>query len=335
MTWSLSRVSRVLFLLALIVLAMAASTWARELKPWQAWQSTVHADHELAGKIWSVGAKKFVRPEELINRLGQAKYVLVGEIHDNGDHHRLQAWVISRLAGKMKPAVVMEMIDADQADKLAAYRAGPDASAAGLGAALNWQNSGWPAWPLYQPIAEEVFKHDLPLLPGDAGRPDMRKISRNGLEALNPAERRALALDKPLPLKLAEALIRTLEASHCGLLPKRAFEPMSQVQRFRDAHLARALVDVTSDGKKGGAILIAGNGHIRTDRAVPWYLARQAPGVKLAAIALVEIAGEDSKVKDLVFSGPDGKPAADYFWFTPRVEREDPCVGLRKRMKRR
>ena len=42
----------------------------------------------------------------------------------------------------------------------------------------------------------------------------------------------------------------------------------------RDAMMADRLATVA--GRAGG-VLIAGNGHVRTDRGVPWYLARIRP----------------------------------------------------------
>ena len=43
-------------------------------------------------------------------------FVLLGEKHDNPDHHRLQAWMIDALVARgRRPAIAMEMLDAEQA----------------------------------------------------------------------------------------------------------------------------------------------------------------------------------------------------------------------------
>ncbi len=95
---------------------------ARARPPWQSWVSTLHRDHALVGRIWSVREKRFLKPLELRDRLALTDFVLLGETHDNPDHHRLQAWLISAIVGyDRRPAVVMEMISLDQADKLEAY----------------------------------------------------------------------------------------------------------------------------------------------------------------------------------------------------------------------
>lgn len=319
-----------------LMLACGPSAQAGGAAPWRDWQTPLQAGDALVGKIWSVREKRFVAPYRLADDLAKSKYVLIGEIHDNADHHRLQAWLIDRIAARRKPgrepgrkpAVVMEMISLDQSKALEAYLARPDANASGLGPALGWAERGWPDWSLYQPIAEAVFRAGVPLLPGDPGRAAIRRIASQGLDSLEGAERKRLALDTALPPRLGEALTQDIRESHCDLLPQAALGPMTQVQRYRDAVLASALLKA---GKGGSAILITGNGHARSDRGVPWYLARYAPKARISSVMLLEITDGATTVGNLAMTGPDGEPAADYFWITPRAEREDQCEKLRRR----
>ena len=69
---------------------------------------------------------------------------------------------------------------------------------------------------------------------------------------------------------LDDALLTELEASHCGLMPKSAFGGMAVAQRFRDGNMASILADAAPGS--GQVVLVAGNGHVRLDRGVPWYL---------------------------------------------------------------
>jgi uncharacterized iron-regulated protein len=84
--------------------------------------------------------------------------------------------------------------------------------------------------------------------------------------------------------------------------------------------------------KHGSAILIAGNGHVRNDRGVPWYIRQRAPDRKVVSVMLVEVEDGRNYAEAYVPRDPDGKPAADYIIFTPRAEREDPCVKMRSGM---
>jgi len=307
---------------------LLASASSREGSPWLSWQSSQQIDHPLAGKIWSVRGNSFVTPQMLGETARAARFVLIGEVHDNRDHHRLQAWLIEKAATNRKPAVVMEMIARDKAPALRAYLARPGANAAGLGAALEWQARGWPEWRFYQPIAEAALRLGLPLHAGDIDRSLLRKISKQGLDTLDAERRKSLFLDRPLDVPLHNALLDELYGSHCELVPRSALGAMLKIQRLRDAVLADSLIEAAGGGS---AILIAGNGHVRADRAVPWYVSRRAPQARIVTVMLLEVDGAAKEPEDLMPAGPVGEPIADYVWFTPRAEREDPCAKLRER----
>jgi uncharacterized iron-regulated protein len=240
--------------------------------------------------------------------------------------------MVAALAGAgRRPAIVWEMITQEQAPALAAYLAQPGRTAADMGPAIGWEKTGWPAWRLYQPIAEAALNAGLPLAAGDLDRATTRSIGRQGLETL-PAEWRASrGLDVGYAAPDAAALRQELQESHCGLLPEAALGRMSDVQRSRDAEMARQMVDT---GLADGALLIAGAGHVRRDRAVPWHLARLAPGKRAATLAFVEV----MRARDdpLTYGRDDrsGPPLFDYIWFTPRVDESDPCATNREQLER-
>jgi uncharacterized iron-regulated protein len=192
----------------------------------------------------------------------------LGEIHDNPDQHRLQAQLIGALV-KMgrRPSIVLEMVPADFQTELNRHRGDGVSGAMGLGKLLRWEERGWPAWPIYQPIAEAALSSGLPLI---AGGLDSRaeKALRSGqpLPSGTPLETGAL---QPLQPPLSQALSREVQEAHCNLLPSSAVEPMVRIQRLRDAYLARAM---SSASERDGAVLIAGAGHVRKDWAVPRIL---------------------------------------------------------------
>src|SRR6185436_7239073 len=57
-------------------------------------------DPTLAGAIWDVRAGTFVAEEHLFARAAAARHVILGEIHDNAEHHRLQLLVLRKLDGR-------------------------------------------------------------------------------------------------------------------------------------------------------------------------------------------------------------------------------------------
>ena len=82
-------------------------------------------------------------------------------------------------------------------------------------------------------------------------------------------------------------------------------------------------------------MLVAGNGHVRDDRAVPWYLARRAGRKTRVTVLVLEVDGTGTSVKDLAPLNPQGQPPADFIWFTPAHNRPDQCEKLRKHFQNR
>jgi uncharacterized iron-regulated protein len=293
------------------------------------WSSPLYRDHPLAGRIWDVKGNRFVDEAELLRALGSARFVVLGERHDQPDHHRLQAKLVRALAsGGRKPALAFEMLDVEQQPAVDASLARAPKDADALAAAVDWSHSGWPDWPLYRPVFAAGLETELPVVAANLPRTQVRDIVRRGPEALPATLRARLWLDTPLPEDVARSMREEQDQAHCGQLPAEMLGPMVQAQRTRDAHLADRLL--TADTGDGG-ILITGNGHARTDRGVPAHLARRAPGKKVVSVGLLEVSPEALAPKDQAASFSAGALPFDYVWFTPATPQEDPCAPLRER----
>lgn len=302
------------------------------LAPLQNWVARLGREHPLVGRIWSTDRQEGVLPTEVVRAAADADMVLIGETHDNPDHHKLQAWLIRELARKGKhPAVVMEMIPSDKADALASYQVASGASADGMATTLGWDSSGWPAWSLYRPIAEAALGANFTVYPGDASKTQIQQVSQGGLGVLSYGERVRLGLGVPFAAALNTALTAEIKTAHCNQLTDNDASQMTFVQRYKDAVLADNLLKA-ADKSGGGAILIAGGGHIRNDRGVPYYLHTRASGLKVVSILLNEVETGVENPEDAVPRDPNGKAAADFVWFTARSERGDMCLDLQKQL---
>jgi uncharacterized iron-regulated protein len=73
------------------------------------------------------------------------------------------------------------------------------------------------------------------------------------------------------------------------------------------------------------ALLVAGAGHVRNDRGVPWILGRIQPGTATVSLAFVEVqtAWKDPAAYAALFHATT--LPFDFVWFTPRLDDEDPC----------
>lgn len=313
-----------------MILAVVASGCASAAPP--EWTGGLSRDYALVGRIWRPGSAQFVTPDKVVEALHSADLLFLGEKHDNPDHHRLQGWLIDRVAGSGKhPAVVFEMIGEDRQDSLDKWQAGKPADASGLGATLDWDKSGWPAWAEYQPVAEAALRHGLPLVAGNLPSGTTREIGRKGLSVLPEARRLRLQLDRPMDARSRDTMLDIVEKGHCSLMPREALTSMVAVQRTRDAILADNMLRALDRPGTDSAVLIAGAGHARRDIAAPAAAAAVRPGLKSVSIAFIEV--EDGAETPQDYAGQffgDSLPF-DFMWFTPRDNDRDYCAELKER----
>ena len=309
-------------MVAVVAIVVGGCAKGRQIE----WESAAEKTHPLVGRIWGVKAGGFMGEDTLVARLATSRFVLLGERHDNPDHHMLQAKLVRAiLESGRRPAVGFEMLATDDAPAIARYLA-RSKDAGGLGDAVNWSRSGWPEWRLYQPIAQAALDASVPIVATNLSKAATDAVRRNGLAGLGPALTTQLRLAEPTP-ETRLAMTRELRESHCGQVPDAAIDRMVDIQWARDARIAASLARA---GQRDGAVLIAGAGHVRRDRGVPVHLARQAPEASIASLAFVEVDPAAAKPGDYATRFGSESLPFDYVWFTPRVDDGDPCEKLRK-----
>lgn len=282
-----------------------------------AWVSTEGLDDPHVGKVLDTASGVWLPPSMLVESLVSAPYVLVGEKHDNPDHHRLQLWLLQRLQEERpQGALVMEMIAPTQ--QAAIDRLQGELSQGGLpqdglpqkglpqekqpqGGAqlekeLEW-SPGWD-WSLYGPLVRWGLAHPQRLLAANLTEDEMRAIYQ--------------APPAPADVYSAEALELLEEAiatSHCGKLPEQQFPAMLAVQQERDERMAQQLAEAPAP-----ALLLAGNYHVRKDLGVPLHWPAEGPQAPLV-VMLVEAGG----------TLPD-RAQADFVWLTAALPATDYCA---------
>ena len=316
------------------LLALIAGYVACILAGWlgMSWKSPLGQDHPLTGRIWDVSSVQFIDRETLIERLARADFVLLGERHDNPDHHMLQAEVLrSLIAVGRRPAVGFEMLGVDDANIIAGHLAAAPKDAAGLGRAVNWNQRGWPDWAMYQPIAEAALQAKLRIVATNLPLTTARKMTRDGLAPLEPRVIRVLGLDEPPPEPVFARMAADIRDAHCGYAPEQSLKAMVDVQRARDAQMAQSLI---AAGDPGGAILVAGAGHVRADYGIPVYIRAKAPDKRVISIAFLEVDRHKTEPQSYALPYPHGRLPFDYVWFTPRIDDEDPCEKFKSQFDR-
>jgi uncharacterized iron-regulated protein len=291
--------------------------------------------HSLVGRIYDVASATFLSEQELAARLVGPRFVLLGEQHDNPYHHLLQARVISLLvASGVRPAVAFEMLATDHVGAIHDCQIEPHCTVEEFRHAVEWDDSGWPAWQLYEPVFRTAINARLPIVAADITHGTLQLLMSGDAE--RAPERAAwigyLGLERSMPPAERTELAEEIRESHCNLVPDDMLPQMIRAQRARDSHLA-LVIERTSASRGTPVVLLAGSGHTRKDRGVPTYFTVASARGATLSLAFVEV--DDDKER-----GPSDYARRfggttlpfDIVWFTEEVEREDPCKAHRDKL---
>ena len=285
------------------------------------WQSELYTDHELIGRIWDARREQFVTDSELWDSIMDSSYVLLGEKHDNPDHHALQLRVFQGLImADNVDKLTMEMLDGTASENLDAFLETPFESEQALKNFLNWDDQGW-SWAYYGALIQAAHRAGVPVTAGNLASETVMQVYSSPTTP---------AIEAVLGAEVVNRLLADIDESHCGLLPESQFPPMVRVQQTRDHTMARSLL--LDDGKNHGlAVLIAGNYHARKDLGVPNYLIAQHPELEwsdILSLAFLEVVPDAMDPRAYLDQFSD-RSAYDFIWFTPAVSNADYCDSMR------
>lgn len=236
------------------------------------------------------------------------RVLLLGEVHDNAAGHAARAALLrERVEAGWRPAIAMEQFDTGQQAALDAAMAGC-ADAACVVERVAPGKTGW-TWEYYRPLIELALEYRLPLLAANLSRADASRVVKDGFAAALPAGLVARYRLDALPADLAATQATEVRDSHCGMLPESMVAPMAKAQIARDVVMAETLRAHAATG----VVLVAGNGHVRSDIGVPFWLSRD--GLAPHAVGFLEPASDAA-----AFDEARRIPAAD---------RPDPCAQFK------
>jgi uncharacterized iron-regulated protein len=279
-------------------------------------------EHPLVGRVWDGRDRAFVDADAAIADWRRAAVVLLGESHDNPDHHRVQLRVLDALSmAGARHALVMEQFDVEHQTAIDDALRQSGVNADDIARAGKLDRTGWD-WPLYRPLIERALERGMPIAAANLSRAAARRIVMSGFGALGEQAGR-LPLDETWSDERDAILSNLIGAGHCGQAPEEMVRGIVRAQRARDATMAQAM----SRYPGRGVIGIVGRGHARRDIGIPVYLAALSPGASVSVVGLVEVA--EGQTDPAAYAVEEGAGAYDWLWFTARAERPDPCAGLR------
>jgi len=254
------------------------------------------------GKIRDLRNGQVLTAQELLERLAKPSRLIVGEQHDNRDHHQLELWLLQSL-GEQRPqgSLLLEMLTPDQQSRVDDVRHEPTPPS-NLPAALAWQE-GWD-WALYGPIVRFALTQPYPLLAANLDNLDVRAVY---------AKPPALIGSRSNAAAVKDELLAEISDSHCGLLPTSQMPAMLAVQQQRDRRMAERLLAAPTP-----SLLFAGAYHARKDVGVPIHVLDLGQAPAPTVLLLAEQGAEVTAAM------------ADYVWYTPASPPQDYCAQMRK-----
>lgn len=220
------------------------------------------------GQWWQPEGTRLT-PDALFAELAERDVVLLGEQHDDVDHHRWQLHTLAGLHGRRPDMVIaLEMLPREAQPALDAWVAGELGEQAFIDES-RW-NSAWGFDPaLYFPILHFARLHRVPLKAINV-TPELRgRLVEEGWEAVPEAERFGITAPAEAPAAYRERLAEVY-AQH----PSRGGE--AGLERFIEAQLVwdRAMADGLAEAGKEADLVVGliGQGHLQYEHGVPHQL---------------------------------------------------------------
>jgi uncharacterized iron-regulated protein len=236
--------------------------------------------------------------------------LLLGEVHDNAQGHKLRYELLrQRVEAGWSPVIVMEQFDRENQDLLdkAQKRCADAQCVIQVAGGARWE------WQLYYPVIQLALTYHLPLVAGNLSRADASRVVRDGVKSsFDPQSVKDYKLDQPLPESVRAAQQQEIVVGHCNMLPEMMIGGMVNAQVARDIWMAKIL----RDQQPKDVVLIAGNGHVRKDIGVGYWLHQVTPALSVRSVGFVE--------------GSDTGGRYDSIQTLAPQQRDDPCKQVTK-----
>ena len=214
---------------------------------------------------------------DAIAALAKRGVVLLGESHDQAEHHRWQLHTITALFGH-RPDMVLgfEMFPRRVQPVLDRWSKG-ELNEANFLREVEWSQIWGFADELYLPLFHFARTHRLPMLALNIDRATNRRVAAQGFASVPSAEREGVGDPAPASSSYRDRLFEWFKKHPAAGQDARAaserFERFVCAQQFWDRAMAEAIVGALRDAGQPLVVGIMGSGHIEYGDGVPHQLA--------------------------------------------------------------
>ncbi|MDW8106498.1 MAG: ChaN family lipoprotein [Armatimonadota bacterium] len=262
-------------------------------------------------EILHTHTRRAVSLQQLIRLLEPATFILIGELHDNPQHHQFQAQVIEALVQAGRSVIVgMEMFDRTKQPVLNLWTLNR------LSEEEFIQQSEWKSqwgfdFALYRPIFEVVYRHRLRLVALNVPRALVRQTARAGWHSIPEAERMGIP-DPDLSVEEHRKLFYALLGNHhpAGDASNDNFYAAQVVWDTGMADSALRYLERTVPSPRLAFVILAGNGHVMYDLGISLRL-RKRTNLAISTIVPLPPSVQPMQVRAAL---------ADFVWLPPAAQ---------------
>lgn len=270
--------------------------------------------------IWIAPASRSVLAHDrLMADMATRPVVLLGEQHDNAEHHRWQLHTLAALHGRHPNMVIgFEAFPRRVQPVLERWVSGELTSDAFL-EEVEWDKVwGFDAG-LYMPLFHFARQHRVPILALNVERGLVSKVGRDGFDAVPPGYREGVSQPAPPSSAYRQSLARVFghkiqrdgspprQGEMAEILADPAFQRFVEAQLTWDRAMAEAMAGARNADEAALVVGILGRGHVEHRWGVPRQLADLGIGdaaVLLPAELSNDCAGVAPDLADAVFTVP-------------------------------
>lgn len=252
--------------------------------------------------------------------------VYVGEAHDQPLDHQAQFETLKamRIARGSKIAVGFEMLNQTLQPVLDEYAAGKMTEAEFL-AKVDWQKEWGFDFNMYKPLFDFIIANKLRALALNVPKAVVAKIARAGLAGLSAEEKQYLP--EPVVISASKKYNDYLKTSFSG----HGDSPMAKMFTLENYLASMAawnegmglrLADFLNANPGYAALVIAGNGHVVYNAAIPASVKARVKGVRQASFYTETSAKCPDKMPK------EHKDMANYIWYINHPPKPEPAATV-------
>lgn len=253
--------------------------------------------------------------EQVLQELGEAHVIYLGETHDSEADHQAQLEIIQALHQKNPNlAIAMEMFQRPFQGAIDRYLQG-EITETELIAETEYESRWGFPWEYYAEIVRFAKENQLPILALNTPTEITRKVAREGWDGLTAEERAEIPPFGEIKTDTLEyqQMVREVFEQHQAAAhgSSLTFENFFLAQVLWDETMAETITEFVKENPETQVVVLAGQGHIVYGYGIPSRVERRV-GDRLEKQPFVQ--------RSLLFNLPEelrsigDRPIADYFW---------------------